>query len=95
MEANNIKIPFMVKIKASLRGKTFMGTYKIVSPFYARQLLYLINFIYIFGGWVFLSHYLDIFFKVKDGIASLLSVIVILVINLVIIYLSPYKVSRL
>ena len=91
METNNIKIPFWIKLKTLLFGKSFFKDYEITVSKYTRIFLHILNYTYIFGGWIFIAHYLDYFFK---GVTStLVSVIIILVINLLIIYLAPYNIT--
>ena len=88
MEANNIKIPFWIKIKTMLFGKSFFKGCEITTSKYTRIFLHILNYTYIFGGWIFIADYLDNYFKGIENIIALF--IILFILNLVVIYFSNY-----
>lgn len=91
METKYDQIPLWIKIKTMLRGESHFKNYKVYAPKLVRLLLHIINFVYIFGGWIFLSHYLDNYY---GGIVSvLLSLVIVILINIFIIKFSTYKIK--
>ncbi len=75
-----------------LKGKSCFENYKIHVSKPVRYFLHILNFVYIFGGWIFISHYLDYYFK--GIISSLLSLIIIIFINIIIINFSTYYIKE-
>jgi len=75
-----------------IRGESCFQNYKVIAPKVVRYFLHIVNFMYIFGGWIFISYYVDDYF---EGIISpLLSLLILVCINMIVIRFSAYCIAE-
>jgi len=88
METNS-RITFLKKIKVLSN----IGSTEKVNCFFLYKLLFhAFNYLYVFGGWIFVLNFYYIVFKIGAGYtAPILTFITWVVINVIVVYLLPCK----
>ena len=85
----NNKVSFFKKLKVLFN----IGKQDNIKCFFIYKFfLHSISFLYIFGGWIFLAHYLDKFFSGIDS--TIVSFIIFIIINILLIILIPCSINN-
>ena len=84
-------IPLVIKLKALFFGKAKYLNKNIQIPFWIRIILHFFNFIFIFGGWVFVASYFDVYLNLKGIESTIASIASAILINLLILFLLPVR----
>ncbi len=65
---------------------------KCYIPFWYKTLLHFINFLFIFGGWIFVAHWFDLIFSFNNGASSIiLSLVILFIVNFTLVIFAPKK----
>lgn len=89
-----IKIPFWIRFKALVFGKTIYRSNIIRTSFIVSFLWHTINLIFITFGWIFIVSYIDNLFNLNWIADIALSFILISCLNFIAIIYSPIKVEH-
>ena len=87
-------IPLIIKLKAAFFGNIKYLNKNIQIPLWIRIILHFFNYIFIFGGWIFVASYFDDYLNLKGSESAIASLISIILINLLILFLSPVKIKE-